>query len=258
MTGDTIVRTVALHKRFHGGVHALRGVDMNIRRGSVVCLLGPSGSGKSTLLRCINRLEEPTSGFVEVDGTYMGYVPSGNRLRRCTTRRLAEQRRRTGMVFQHFGLFSHMTVLQNVMEGQVSGQGIAKSEAKARAEALLDRVGLGEKHAVYPAQISGGQQQRVAIARALATNPTVLLFDEPTSALDPELVGEVLAVMRSLASEGATMIVATHEIGFAREVATDVHFMDAGAIAESGPPSQVIDSPERDRTRAFLTNVSTQ
>jgi polar amino acid transport system ATP-binding protein len=249
-----IVNAVGLQK-FFGEVHALRGVDLEVAQGSVVCLLGPSGSGKSTLLRCINRLETPSAGYVEIDGSYIGYERRRGRIRPVNERRLAAQRRCTGMVFQQFNLFAHMTVVENVMEGQVSGQGVPKAAARERARELLDRVGLSAKTDCYPAQLSGGQQQRVAIARALATHPKVVLFDEPTSALDPELVGEVLDVMRSLAEEGVTMIVVTHEIGFARDVASEVHFMDEGLIVESGTPERVIDAPERDRTRAFLAHI---
>jgi polar amino acid transport system ATP-binding protein len=251
---EELVRAVGLHKSF-GSVRALQGVDLVVARGTVVGLLGPSGSGKSTLLRCINRLETPSAGYVEVDGQVIGYERKAGRLRWCGQRRLAAQRRSTGMVFQQFQLFSHMTVLENVMEGQISGQGVGRTDARTRALELLDRVGMADKIDRYPAHISGGQQQRVAIARALATNPKVVLFDEPTSALDPELVGEVLSVMRDLARDGMTMIVVTHEIAFAREVATEVHFMDHGHIVESGSPSQVLDHPTKERTRAFLAEV---
>lgn len=251
---EELVRAVGLHKSF-GGVHALRGVDLSVQTGAVVALLGPSGSGKSTLLRCLNRLETPSAGYVEVDGEIIGYERKAGRIRHCGQRRLAAQRRSTGMVFQQFHLFAHMTVLANVMEGQLRGQKVPQAEARERAVTLLERVGMGGKIDSYPAHISGGQQQRVAIARALATRPKVVLFDEPTSALDPELVGEVLSVMRDLASEGTTMLVVTHEIAFARDVATEVHFLDEGRIVESGPPSQVIDDPTQNRTRAFLSEI---
>ncbi|RBM17415.1 ectoine/hydroxyectoine ABC transporter ATP-binding protein EhuA [Prauserella sp. PE36] len=254
MSGSIVVRAIGVHK-WYGDVHALRGVDLDVPRGSVVCLLGPSGSGKSTLLRCINRLEVPTSGGVEIEDRCIGYKRERGRLRPCSSRRLAAQRRCTGMVFQQFNLFAHMTVLQNVMEGQTSGLGTPKAQARERAFELLDRVGLVDKADHYPGHISGGQQQRVAIARALASNPKVLLFDEPTSALDPELVGEVLAVMRSLAQEDVTMIVVTHEIEFAAEVATEVHFMCDGSIVESGNPRQVIDAPQQERTQYFLAHM---
>jgi polar amino acid transport system ATP-binding protein len=257
MTRDIVVRVVGLHKRYRD-VHALRGVDLEVERGSVVCLVGPSGSGKSTLLRCINRLEAPSAGYVEVDGTYIGYERRGDRLRPCNARRLAAQRRCTGMVFQQFNLFSHMTVLQNVMEGQLGGQGRSKAAASERARILLEQVGLADKASCYPAQLSGGQQQRVAIARALAIDPKVLLFDEPTSALDPELVGDVLDVMRSLGEEGATMIVVTHEVGFASQVATEVHFLSDGLITESGPPSEVLLAPKQERTQAFLAHIGSR
>lgn len=253
MTAE-VVRVVDVEKWF-GRVHALRGVDMVVPRGAVVAVLGPSGSGKSTLLRCINRLELPTSGYVQVDGDLVGYERRRGRLCECGQRRLAAQRRSTGMVFQQFELFAHMTVVQNVMEGLVSGQGVEKAVARERACALLERVGMADKRDQYPAHISGGQQQRVAIARALATNPKVVLFDEPTSALDPELVGEVLSVMRALADDGMTMIVVTHEVGFARDVASEVHFMDHGVVVESGPPAQVLGDPHHERTRSFIAQV---
>lgn len=250
-----LVRAVGLQKRF-GTVSALQGVDLEVPRGTVVCLLGPSGSGKSTLLRCLNRLEKPDAGYVEIDDEFLGYQRRRKRLVPCNARQLSKQRRCTGMVFQHYNLFTHMTAEQNVMEGQVSGLGVAKTEARERALKLLDRVGLTGTESRYPSQLSGGQQQRVAIARAMATNPKVLLFDEPTSALDPELVSEVLNVMRSLAADGTTMIVVTHEIGFAEEVATEVHFMNEGKIVESGSPAQVIRAPRQERTQAFLTNIN--
>ena len=251
---DVIVRAVDVHKTFAGGVHALRGVDLDVRRGAVACILGPSGSGKSTLLRCINRLESPTRGHVEVDGKPMGFAHRDGRSREISGRRLAVQRRSTGMVFQQFHLWQHMTVAENVMEAQL-GCGVTKPAARQRALELLDRVGLADKEGAYPGHISGGQQQRVAIARALSTRPRVMLFDEPTSALDPELVGEVLAVMRSLAEDGVTMVVVTHEIDFAADVATDVHFMADGVLCESGPPGQVLHTPQHERTAAFLAQV---
>ncbi len=252
---DLVVRAVGVHKTFTGGVQALRGVDLDVRRGAVACILGPSGSGKSTLLRCINRLESPTRGHIEVDGLPMGFAHSNGRPREISGRRLAIQRRSTGMVFQQFHLWQHMTVAENVMEAQL-GCGIDKATARQRALELLDRVGLADKEGAYPGHISGGQQQRVAIARALSTSPRVLLFDEPTSALDPELVGEVLAVMRSLADDGVTMVVVTHEIDFAADVATDVHFMADGILCESGPPDQVLHRPRHERTAAFLAQVN--
>lgn len=255
MTGRPFLRTVGVRKRF-GKVAALRGVDLEIDRGSVTCLLGPSGSGKSTLLRCINRLETPDAGYVEIDGDVIGFEQRRGRPVPCRPRRLAAQRRATGMVFQHFNLFSHLTAEQNVTEGQVHGHGVAPATARDRAHELLHRVGLDGCAQRYPAQLSGGQQQRVAIARAMATRPEVLLFDEPTSALDPELVGEVLAVMRDLAHDGVTMLVVTHEIAFAEEVATHVHVMDEGSIIESGTPAQVIHAPRQARTQTFLARVT--
>lgn len=251
---DPLVKIAGLVKNF-GEVRALQGIDLDIERGSVVCLLGPSGSGKSTLLRCINHLEIPSEGYIRIDGEFIGHTLHQGSPRPCNTRRLAEQRRRTAMVFQNFGLFAHRTVLENVIEGPVYGQGVPKSAATAHAMELLDRVGLSDKANAYPAHISGGQQQRVAIARAMATHPEVVLFDEPTSALDPELVGEVLEVMKSLAQDGVTMVVVTHEIEFARDVASTVHFMDQGQLVESGAPSTVIDSPRHTRTQSFLANV---
>ena len=251
---DMVVRAVGVHKTFAGGVQALRGVDFDVRRGAVACILGPSGSGKSTLLRCINRLESPTRGHIEVDGKPMGFTRRDGHPREIGGRQLAIQRRSTGMVFQQFHLWQHMTVAENVMEAQL-GCGTDKAAARKRALELLDRVGLADKEGAYPGHISGGQQQRVAIARALSTSPRVMLFDEPTSALDPELVGEVLAVMRSLAEDGVTMIVVTHEIDFAADVATDVHFMADGILCESGPPSQILHEPKHERTAAFLAQV---
>ncbi len=255
MSGPDVVRVAGVHKSF-GEVRALRGVDLSVPEGGVVCLLGRSGSGKSTLLRCINRLEVPEAGYVEIDGELMGLERHGGGARPCPPRRLAAHRRRTGMVFQHFNLFAHMTVVQNVMEGQVSGMGRPKAQARERAMELLEQVGLSDKGDVYPSHISGGQQQRVAIARALATDPRVVLFDEPTSALDPELVGEVLAVMRSLAEGGTTMVVVTHEISFAAEVATEVYYLHEGQVVESGPAHDVIRAPQNERTRTFLARMN--
>lgn len=253
--GDSIsVRARGVHKSF-GELEVLRGIDLDITRGSVVCLIGPSGSGKSTLLRCINRLENPTEGIIEVDGVFMGYEQKGKVLVPCSPRRLAFQRRHTGMVFQHFNLFSHLTVLANVMEGQSRTQKTNRQRARQRALELLDRVGMADKADSYPSQISGGQQQRVAIARALAPDPAVLLFDEPTSALDPELVGEVLGVIQELALQGMTMLVVTHEIKFALDVADEVHFMDGGVLVESGAPSVVITNPRERRTQDFLAYI---
>ncbi|WP_286219432.1 amino acid ABC transporter ATP-binding protein [Paraoerskovia sediminicola] len=253
-----MVEVRELHKEF-GHVHVLKGVDLEVERGSVCVILGPSGSGKSTLLRCMNELEEITGGSVLVDGELMGFRETtdkgSTRLHRLHPRVIAKQRSRIGMVFQRFNLFPHMTALENVMEAPVQVRGDAKSKARARALELLERVGLSDRVDHYPAQLSGGQQQRVAIARALAMDPELMLFDEPTSALDPELVGEVLAVMQDLARSGMTMVVVSHEIGFAREVADKVVFMDDGVIVEEGPPSEVIDAPREARTKDFLSHV---
>ncbi|KNX37961.1 amino acid ABC transporter ATP-binding protein [Luteipulveratus halotolerans] len=233
----------------------LRDISLSVEQGSVTVVLGPSGSGKSTLLRTINHLEKVDRGQIHVDGDLIGYRRQGDRLHELRERDVLRQRSRIGFVFQDFNLFPHLTVLQNVAEAPVSAQGRKRAEVEALAERLLARVGLSDKASAYPRQLSGGQQQRVAIARALALEPKVLLFDEPTSALDPELVGEVLDVIRSLADEGATLVVVTHEIGFAREIADTVVFMDHGQVVESGPPAQVIDSPTHERTRAFIRRV---
>ena len=254
-TGDApLVHAVNVTKAFHG-TEVLKGIDMDVRRGEVVVLLGPSGSGKTTFLRCINQLETIDGGRIWVDGDLMGYEDRDGTLHRLTDKRIAAQRRDIGMCFQRFNLFPHMTVVENVVEAPVQVKGTPKKEAQAMALELLEQVGLGDKPSAYPAQLSGGQQQRVAIARALAMRPAVLLFDEPTSALDPELVGEVLAVIEDLARTGTTMIVVTHEIGFARRVADQVVFMDDGRVVEQGPPEQVLDAPQHDRTRAFLARV---
>jgi polar amino acid transport system ATP-binding protein len=234
---------------------ALSNVSLDVRAGQVLCLVGASGSGKTTLLRCINQLVRIDSGAIWIDGELMGMRQQAGRLHVLTEAQIARQRLKTGMVFQRFNLFPHMTALQNVMEGPVQVQGRKPSEAKTEAMELLARVGLADRADNYPAQLSGGQQQRVAIARALAMRPMLMLFDEPTSALDPELVGEVLAVMRELARSGMTMIVVTHELGFAREVADQAVFMDAGSIVESGAPSQVLRAPRLSRTKAFLSAV---
>jgi polar amino acid transport system ATP-binding protein len=252
--GYPLVHAVNVTKAFHG-TEVLKGIDMDVRRGEVVVLLGPSGSGKTTFLRCINQLETIDGGRIWVDGDLMGYEDRDGVLHRLTEKRIAAQRRDIGMCFQRFNLFPHKTVLENVIEAPVQVKGANKKEATARALELLDQVGLADKPAAYPSQLSGGQQQRVAIARALAMSPKLMLFDEPTSALDPELVGEVLKVMRDLAQGGMTMIVVTHEMGFAREVADRVVFMDAGVVVEEGPPSQVITNPQHNRTRAFLSRM---
>ncbi|MER5336741.1 amino acid ABC transporter ATP-binding protein [Micromonospora sp. NPDC002717] len=249
-----MVQCRSLRKSF-GRLEVLRGIDLTIERGRVVCVVGPSGSGKSTLLRCLNHLEEPQAGRVYVDGELIGYEERGGRLRPLPDARLRRQRESIGMVFQRFHLFPHRTALENVMEGLVAVKGVRAADARQRAADLLDRVGLADRAHHYPAQLSGGQQQRVAIARSLAMSPKLMLFDEPTSALDPELVGEVLEVMKDLAASGMTMIVVTHEMGFAREVGDHLVFMDEGLIVEQGPPHEVLTAARHDRTRAFLSKV---
>ena len=238
-----------------GALSVLKGVTLSVDPGQVLVLVGPSGSGKSTFLRCINHLETVSAGRLYVDGDLVGYREKGGKLYEMSPRDAAKQRRDIGMVFQHFNLFPHRTALENVIEAPVHVKGVAKAAATERARGLLAQVGLSDKADAYPAQLSGGQQQRVAIARALAMDPKLMLFDEPTSALDPELVGEVLSVMKTLAAEGMTMIVVTHEMGFAREVADELVFMDGGVIVESGPPREVLSNPRHDRTRAFLSKV---
>ncbi|MFE7041712.1 amino acid ABC transporter ATP-binding protein [Streptomyces atratus] len=249
-----MVEIRSVHKRF-GSLEVLRGIDLSVRTGEVTVVLGPSGSGKSTLLRTINHLEKVDHGWISVDGTLVGYRRDGNKLYELREREVLRQRTRIGFVFQNFNLFPHLTVLENIIEAPVAALGRPKKDAVAAAEKLLARVGLADKAGAYPKQLSGGQQQRVAIARALALEPKLLLFDEPTSALDPELVGEVLDVIKDLALQGTTMIVVTHEIGFAREVADTVVFMDEGRIVEQGAPGDVLDRPEHERTRAFLSKV---
>lgn len=233
----------------------LRGIDLDVTTGEVVCLLGPSGSGKTTFLRRINQLETIDGGRIFVDGELLGLTQRAGRLHRLSDKQIAAQRAEIGMVFQRFNLFPHMTALRNVMEAPVQVKGVKKADAESTARELLERVGLGDRCDHYPAQLSGGQQQRVAIARALAMKPKLMLFDEPTSALDPELVGEVLDVMRELADEGMTMIVVTHEVEFAREVADTVVFMDAGVVVETGACAEVIDNPQHQRTRTFLRRI---
>ncbi|OPF72338.1 ectoine/hydroxyectoine ABC transporter ATP-binding protein EhuA [Streptomyces antioxidans] len=252
MTAMVDIRSV--HKSF-GSLQVLRGIDLEVRSGEVAVVLGPSGSGKSTLLRAINHLEKVDSGWISVGGSLIGYRRQGDRLYELREREILRQRTRIGFVFQNFNLFPHLTVLENVVEAPVSALRRPRKEAVSAAEALLARVGLADKTAAYPRQLSGGQQQRVAIARALALEPELLLFDEPTSALDPELVGEVLDVIKDLAHQGTTMIVVTHEIGFAREVADTVVFMDGGRIVERGTPAEVLDAPRHERTKAFLSKV---
>ena len=242
-------------RKSFSGVEVLRGISLSVDAGQVLCLLGPSGSGKSTFLRCINHLERIDGGRISVDGELIGYVERQNRVFEMSPREVARQRRGIGMVFQRFNLFPHMTALENVTAAPIGVRKLAKQEALVDGRALLDRVGLADLAQSYPAQLSGGQQQRVAIARALAMDPKLLLFDEPTSALDPELVGDVLDVMRTLAADGMTMIVVTHEIGFARGAADQVVFMDDGVVVESGPPSRVLDDPQNPRTKAFLDSV---
>ncbi|WP_082690864.1 amino acid ABC transporter ATP-binding protein [Mycobacterium sp. GA-1199] len=249
-----MVKAEAVCKNF-GALEVLKGVTLEIGRGEVLCMVGPSGSGKSTFLRCINHLEQVNAGRLYVDGELIGYRQRGNKIYEMPPREAARQRRDIGMVFQHFNLFPHRTVLENVIEAPIHVKRVKKDEAVARARDLLDQVGLTTKADAYPAQLSGGQQQRVAIARALAMSPKLMLFDEPTSALDPELVGEVLEVMKTLAAEGMTMVVVTHEMGFAREVANQLVFMDGGVVVESGPPREVLSHPKHERTKAFLSKV---
>lgn len=249
---ETVLRIHALRKEF-SGVEVLRGIDMDVQAGETVAVLGSSGSGKSTLLRCINCLEVPNGGSIWLDGEIMGYKQERNgTLRRLSERRIAVQRRRVGMVFQSFNLFPHWTVLKNIADGPQHVLKLLKEEAEERSMALLARVGLKHRAGAYPRQLSGGQQQRVAIARALALEPTLLLFDEPTSALDPENVGEVTDVMSSLAADGATMLVVTHELGFARAAADRVVFMDDGVILEDGTPTEVLEQSREQRTQDFL------
>mgnify|MGYP003025238566 CR=1 FL=1 len=239
----------------YGSLDVLRGIDMDVPTGSVTCLIGPSGGGKSTLLRCVNHLEKIDAGRIEVAGELIGYREKDGRLHEISEREAARQRADVGMVFQQFNLFPHRTVLGNIIEAPVKVKGESREQAEATARDLLDQVGLADKADAWPVQLSGGQQQRVAIARALAMKPKLMLFDEPTSALDPELVGEVLSVMRRLADEGMTMLVVTHEMGFAREVADQVAFMADGRIVEQGPGRELISSPKEERTRTFLSSI---
>jgi polar amino acid transport system ATP-binding protein len=249
-----MVEARAVHKSY-GGVEVLKGVDLTVVRGEVTCLIGPSGSGKSTLLRCINHLEKHDAGELRVDGELVGYEARGGKLYERNDRQICAERARIGMVFQRFNLFQHLTVLENITIGQIKVLGIEPDAARKRARELLARVGLENKEKHYPSQISGGQQQRVAIARALAMEPKLMLFDEPTSALDPELVGEVLDVMRDLAVSGMTMIVVTHEMNFAREAAKTLYFLDGGVIEESGNPREVLSAPKSVRLQSFLSKV---
>jgi polar amino acid transport system ATP-binding protein len=249
-----MVRAENVHKSF-GQLDVLNGIDLVVRAGEVSVVIGPSGSGKSTFLRCINHLEKINGGRIFVDGDLIGYRQRGDKLYEMREKEVAAQRRSIGMVFQRFNLFPHMTALGNVMEAPCRVRREPRAQVRERAVALLNRVGLADKVNSYPSQLSGGQQQRVAIARALAMQPKLMLFDEPTSALDPELVGEVLDVMKDLAREGITMIVVTHEIGFAREVGDSLIFMDGGVVVEAGTPRDVLANPRHERTRAFLAKV---
>ncbi|MFD6417253.1 amino acid ABC transporter ATP-binding protein [Streptomyces sp. NPDC060194] len=249
-----MVKAEGVHKSF-GTAHILKGIDLEVAPGEVFCLIGPSGSGKSTFLRCINHLEQVNAGRLYVDGQLVGYRQKGDKLYELKEKEIAAQRKDIGMVFQRFNLFPHMTALENVMEAPVQVKGETKAVARERARKLLDRVGLADRAGHYPSQLSGGQQQRVAIARALAMEPKLMLFDEPTSALDPELVGDVLDVMRGLAEDGMTMVVVTHEMGFAREVGDSLVFMDEGVVVEAGNPRDVLTNPQHDRTKGFLSKV---
>jgi polar amino acid transport system ATP-binding protein len=249
-----MVKAEGVHKSY-GSVEVLRGIDLEVAPGEVVCVVGPSGSGKSTFLRCINHLEKIDAGRLWVDGHLVGYREKGGKLHELRDREVAAQRRDIGMVFQRFNLFPHMTALENVVEAPTQVKGVRREEARRRGVELLERVGLGERVHNYPNQLSGGQQQRVAIARALAMEPKLMLFDEPTSALDPELVGEVLDVMRGLAESGMTMVVVTHEMGFAREVGDTLVFIDEGVVLEAGPPRRVLTDPQHPRCQAFLSKV---
>jgi polar amino acid transport system ATP-binding protein len=242
-------------RKSYGRLEVLGGIDLTVHRGQVMCIIGPSGSGKSTFLRCINHLEKIDAGRLYVDGELVGYEQRGEKIYELSDRDVCAKRASIGMVFQRFNLFPHMTVLDNVMVGPLRVKKESSEEARSRGLRLLDQVGLKDKVSTYPNQLSGGQQQRVAIARALAMEPKLMLFDEPTSALDPELVGDVLDVMRNLANEGMTMLIVTHEMGFAREVADSVVFMDQGVIVESGEPRQVLNDPTHERTRTFLSKV---
>ena len=249
-----MVLAEAVHKSF-GPLDVLRGIDLVVERGQVMCIVGPSGSGKSTFLRCINHLENIDAGRLSVDGSLVGYRRQGDRLHELREKEVAQKRSEIGMVFQRFNLFPHMTALGNVMEAPIQVKRESRREVQDRARTLLQRVGLADKADAYPNQLSGGQQQRVAIARALAMRPKLMLFDEPTSALDPELVGDVLDVMRGLAEDGMTMVVVTHEMGFAREVGDELVFMDGGVVVEAGSPRDVLGNPQHERTRSFLSKV---
>jgi polar amino acid transport system ATP-binding protein len=251
---EPMVRAEGVHKRF-GRLEVLKGITLDVRPGEVMCMLGPSGSGKSTFLRCINHLEKINAGRLYVDGELVGYRQVGDKLHELHDAEVCRKRAEIGMVFQRFNLFPHMTALENVIEAPIRVKGVRRAEAIDRAKELLARVGLADKLRSYPAQLSGGQQQRVAIARALAMQPKLMLFDEPTSALDPELVGDVLDAMRALAADGMTMVVVTHEIGFAREVGDTLVFMDGGVVVEAGHPREVLNNPRHERTQSFLSKV---
>jgi polar amino acid transport system ATP-binding protein len=254
MSGVPMVKAEAVHKSF-GRLEVLRGIEIEVQPGEVMCMIGPSGSGKSTFLRCINHLEKIDGGRLSVDGELVGYRQVGDKLYELPDAEVCRKRSEIGMVFQHFNLFPHMTALDNVIEAPIRVKKESRAVAVERGRKLLERVGLGDKVDAYPRQLSGGQQQRVAIARALAMQPKLMLFDEPTSALDPELVGDVLDAMRDLAQEGMTMMVVTHEMGFAREVGDSLVFMDGGVIVEAGNPRDVLSNPQQARTRAFLSKV---
>ena len=241
--------------KYYGRQVALRDVSLTVAPGEVMCLIGPSGAGKSTFLRCINHLEKISAGRLWVDGELVGYREHRGRIHELREREVARKRAEIGMVFQRFNLFRHLTALENIIEAPIRVRRQPRAQAVEQAMELLERVGLADRAGAYPAELSGGQQQRVAIARALAMRPKLMLFDEPTSALDPELVGEVLDIMRDLAAEGMTMVVVTHEMGFARQAADTVVFMDGGTVVESGPPDQVLSDPRHERTRAFLAKV---
>jgi len=253
-TGVPMVLAERVHKSF-GRLEVLRGIDLEVRRREVMCIIGPSGSGKSTFLRCVNHLEKIDAGRLSVDGELVGYRQQGGKLYELRDREICAKRAEIGMVFQQFNLFPHMTALENVIEAPMRVRGLPRAKATELAMKLLDDTGLQDKAPAYPKQLSGGQQQRVAIARALAMEPKLMLFDEPTSALDPELVGDVLAVMRALAESGMTMIVVTHEMGFAREVADSLVFMDEGVVVEAGRPRDVLSNPQHERTSSFLSKV---
>jgi ABC-type polar amino acid transport system ATPase subunit len=254
MSSTPMVRADRVSKSF-GSNNVLRSISLEVQAGEVLCVVGPSGSGKSTFLRCINHLEKIDAGRLFVEGQLVGYRQKGDKLHELRSKEAALQRRDIGMVFQRFNLFPHMTAVENIIQAPMRVKGIPKAKATLRAMELMERVGLGDNADHYPAHLSGGQQQRVAIARALAMDPKLMLFDEPTSALDPELVGEVLDVMKELAQTGMTMIVVTHEMGFAREVADSIAFMDGGVVVEAGPPRELLGNPQQERTKAFLSKV---